>query len=215
MKKHERYYIQDGNVVFRVEDTLYRIHRSFLIRDSTYFSEMFNTLPLPAEEESAEGSSDENPINMKGQDKAEFECFLSFYYSNHWNQMFKPIKSAEVLTLLKFADKWSFDKPRRAALSWLSKNGTAAERIAVGQLYEDVRKDFIIPALKELAVRNTPLSTAEGELLGMHYVLCLMHSQHRLKDKGHNTYGKLGYPNGVEYADGVVEAVITEVLNGK
>jgi hypothetical protein len=61
----------------QIDDTVYRIHRYFL-RDSSIFSDMFS---LPCSDEGqAEGTTDDNPIELKGQDKAEFDCFLSFFY---------------------------------------------------------------------------------------------------------------------------------------
>lgn len=42
----EKYWFEDGNIVLRVEDTLFRVHRGMLSRHSTVFSDMF-ALPQP------------------------------------------------------------------------------------------------------------------------------------------------------------------------
>ncbi|KZP20419.1 hypothetical protein FIBSPDRAFT_954583, partial [Athelia psychrophila] len=35
--RHSQYYFEDGNIIFRVEDTLYNVHRYFFARDSAHF----------------------------------------------------------------------------------------------------------------------------------------------------------------------------------
>lgn len=106
--RNQDFYFSDGNVIFRVsqsfehqvgglierlrppglqvEDKLYKLHKSLLIRDSEVFAGMFS-LPdtleatrYPIASGYIEGKSDQNPIVLEGQDKNEFETFLKFYY---------------------------------------------------------------------------------------------------------------------------------------
>lgn len=62
----------------QLENTLFRFHKHFFLRDSAAFRDMFTLSAPPGEE--AEGSSDDNPIILD-ESKKDFECFLSFYYS--------------------------------------------------------------------------------------------------------------------------------------
>ena len=82
---------QDGNEIQilnlrptnpQVQNTLYRIHKDFFARDAETFASMF-TLHPPAGER-PEGDSDEDPIELQGQDEKEFECFLTFYYPKYF-----------------------------------------------------------------------------------------------------------------------------------
>jgi hypothetical protein len=55
-----------------------KVHRFFFSRDSEVFRDMFSFEPFEGEEE--EGTSDENPIRLDGQDLRQMECFLSVLY---------------------------------------------------------------------------------------------------------------------------------------
>ena len=102
-ERHERFYLEDGNVIFlvryshmfsapkgpsssskpylKVEKTLFKIHRYFLQRDSPIFQDMF-ALPPPSDSDGgAEGMSDERPIQLEGTLSLDFERFLTIFYS--------------------------------------------------------------------------------------------------------------------------------------
>lgn len=95
--RHERFYLQDGNVILlvrvplrflsihfintriiQVENVLFRIHKYIVSRDSQTFADMF-TVPAPPDT-APEGSTDENPIELFEQSKADLECFLEIMY---------------------------------------------------------------------------------------------------------------------------------------
>ncbi|EJD41402.1 hypothetical protein AURDEDRAFT_169563 [Auricularia subglabra TFB-10046 SS5] len=58
--RDESFYDEDGNVVFRADDTLFRVHRSRLSRSSIVFKSLFD---LPPEDSlHSEGSSEQRPI---------------------------------------------------------------------------------------------------------------------------------------------------------
>lgn len=94
-ENHEMYYFEDGNVTFlvcrvcfiqpewysyfhQVENTLYRLHRSFFEQNSEIFADMFTV--EPAEGEDPEGTTDDIPITLADQSKDDFDRFLSFIY---------------------------------------------------------------------------------------------------------------------------------------
>jgi hypothetical protein len=62
----------------QVEDTLFRIHRYFLTRDSAYFRRQ---LPHPSPGDSLKGSSDNNPLVLENTLKVDFERFLWVFYN--------------------------------------------------------------------------------------------------------------------------------------
>lgn len=63
---------------FQVENTLFKVHRYFLARESDIFGVMFQ---LPAGQGAAEdGRNDEQPITLPGVTVEEFKCLLDFFY---------------------------------------------------------------------------------------------------------------------------------------
>lgn len=96
-RRHEKYYIPSGDVVFlvsrallhvyaftqtssQVEDIIFRVHRYFFLRDSPVFRDMFS-LPTPPEPgTNVEGASDENPISLPQVTSKEFAHFLWLFY---------------------------------------------------------------------------------------------------------------------------------------
>ncbi|KAH9841412.1 uncharacterized protein C8Q71DRAFT_803146 [Rhodofomes roseus] len=78
----ENYYDEGADCVIRVEDTLFRVHRFLLARDSSVFQDMFNLPTGEAKEETPqEGFSDEEPIHLFGETAEEFRIFLSVLYA--------------------------------------------------------------------------------------------------------------------------------------
>jgi hypothetical protein len=62
-----------------VERTLFRIHRFFFIRDSSWFQDK---LPYPQPSgDTGEGSSDKNPLVLKDVSKIDFERLLWVFYN--------------------------------------------------------------------------------------------------------------------------------------
>ncbi|TFY61353.1 hypothetical protein EVJ58_g4560 [Rhodofomes roseus] len=106
-QRHERYYFDDGNVIFLVEDTLYNVHRYFLKRDSPVFQTMFSQ-PSGT---SGEGESDDNPITLEGIKSADFANFLSCIYPlNLWQGDLTTYE--EWSAALELAVRWEFNSVR-------------------------------------------------------------------------------------------------------
>jgi len=97
-KRDDTYYFDDGSCVLLVEDVLFnvkptrlsriskivntypvcQVHRSILSKDSSSFKLMFS---LPSGERPVEGTSDDNPIVLSGDNAAEFRHFLWTLYA--------------------------------------------------------------------------------------------------------------------------------------
>ncbi|KAI0927341.1 hypothetical protein AcV5_007898 [Taiwanofungus camphoratus] len=76
--RDDEYYLDGADCVLRVEDTLFRVHRFLLARDSSAFQNMFSMPPGGAD---AEGASDERPICLYGESAANFRALLSALYA--------------------------------------------------------------------------------------------------------------------------------------
>ena len=96
---HSRYYITGADLIVcvrafpiehlavalseaesqQVEDTLFRIHRYFLTRESAHFRNKLPHPPSPGD--SYKGSSDNNPLVLEDVLKVDFERFLWVFYN--------------------------------------------------------------------------------------------------------------------------------------
>ncbi|KAH9936137.1 uncharacterized protein B0H18DRAFT_972424 [Fomitopsis serialis] len=78
----EKYYDESADCVIRVEDSLFRVHRFLLARDSSVFQDMFSLPTGEANEDAAqEGFSDDEPIHLFGETAEAFRIFLSVLYA--------------------------------------------------------------------------------------------------------------------------------------
>ncbi|KAJ1303943.1 hypothetical protein OPQ81_008354 [Rhizoctonia solani] len=118
-KKHAKYYLEDGNIVFLTSDkTLFRLHKSILRLHSTFFEDMFENAQPPTKNEKGQeipvdGSSDDHPIQLGGHALAtlhdsELEVICAVLYD-------MPLTPASDLTvdqsvsLLRVASKFQFE----------------------------------------------------------------------------------------------------------
>ncbi|KAF8963593.1 hypothetical protein BDZ97DRAFT_1758440 [Flammula alnicola] len=165
-RHHPRFHFPDGNVIFLVEDVLFKVHRYFFQRDSAIFSSMFS-LPQ-AEGERSEGEIEEKPIILTGIYVKDFETFLMVLYPIDF--LLSELNSPEEwVSVLKIATQWEFASIRRLSIDCLSKNLATADRVAIGKCY-DVQQ-WLVPAYTDLCIREQPLGLNEGQKLGMEDVI--------------------------------------------
>ncbi|EPS96611.1 hypothetical protein FOMPIDRAFT_1099659, partial [Fomitopsis schrenkii] len=163
--RHERFYFDDGNVIFLVEDTLFNVHRYFLKRESPVFRDMFALTP---DADAPEGSSDEHPIVLEGTKSLDFACLLACLYplsviqhddmpAEHWS------------LALDFAVKWQFHDIRDLAVMKMMDLTTHASTLAlqVAAARKHNMEGWYLDAFIKLCERGRPITPEEGELLGM------------------------------------------------
>ncbi|KDQ62688.1 hypothetical protein JAAARDRAFT_122179 [Jaapia argillacea MUCL 33604] len=121
------YYISDGNTVLLVENTLFKVHRSTLVKDGSSFETLFS-LPCEAPPSSSnqtvpavgplpEGESDDNPIHLH--DTADqFRALLWALYALPHELMVATTAEANPVLLYhlaQMAHKYQF----KSLLSWV------------------------------------------------------------------------------------------------
>ncbi|KAM5530573.1 hypothetical protein V8D89_015767 [Ganoderma adspersum] len=106
------FYIDSADCVIRVDNTLFRVHRYFLGRDSSAFQHMFD---MPAQShvlsQNMEGCSDENPIRLYGESVERFRALLSVIYDLPLQLQIYNTPSANVdrlLTIAEMTNKYHF-----------------------------------------------------------------------------------------------------------
>ncbi|KAJ3827046.1 hypothetical protein F5878DRAFT_248054 [Lentinula raphanica] len=167
-KKHPRFYFPDGNVLFRVEDTLYRIHKYFFQRDSPVFGAMFS-LPVPNGEQ-PEGDVDGRPIHLDGIQCVDFDRLLSVMYPKDFNSS-ELFTVDEWQSVLKLSSQWDFDSLRKLAIKHIGCVASSADLVLLGHKY-DV-SEWLLPHYISLCSRDEPLTLQEGRKLGVDTVITI------------------------------------------
>ncbi|KAH9833512.1 uncharacterized protein C8Q71DRAFT_860308 [Rhodofomes roseus] len=182
-QRHERYYFDDGNVIFLVEDTLYNVHRYFLKRDSPVFQTMFSQ-PSGT---SGEGESDDNPITLEGIKSADFANFLSCIYPSNLGQG-DLTTYEEWSAALELAVRWEFNSVRDFIVRRMKDTGTLAEQVAMARRLD--MQQWCWDACTKLCQRAKPLTLEEGQRLGVEDTVRI--SQVRENLRVHPRVGKNG-----------------------
>ncbi len=80
-QKSERYWFDDGNIVLKAGDTLYRVHSSIFARHSEVFKDMFS-IPQPSKQEDETEMIDGCPIISLTDTEYYIEDLISIFYDN-------------------------------------------------------------------------------------------------------------------------------------
>ncbi|KAH9915882.1 uncharacterized protein B0H18DRAFT_1124563 [Fomitopsis serialis] len=159
--KHDRFYFDDGNAIFLVEETLFNVHRYFLKRDSPVFQDMFSM-------HSDEGRTDDNPILLEGTKSADFACLLACLYPSSIGEI-DVLQAEEWAAVLDLAVKWQFDSVRKLAVKQMMRvhvdSPTLALQITTARRHQ--MHDWYLDAVLKMCERSRPISPSEGELLGL------------------------------------------------
>ncbi|KZT52639.1 hypothetical protein CALCODRAFT_551724 [Calocera cornea HHB12733] len=110
--RHPRWYFSDGNVVLRIEDTLYNLHQSFLSK-STVFRGMFALPPSAAQE----GGADDRPVVLQ-EAVDEFDRLLEFVYPS-LDFSLSAYSLDALCMLLRLSDKYDFPDIRTHVIAQL------------------------------------------------------------------------------------------------
>ncbi|KAI0062467.1 hypothetical protein BV25DRAFT_633247 [Artomyces pyxidatus] len=165
--KHDRFYFEDGNVTFLVEDSvLYHVHR-YLFRDSGLLKG------------GAQGHSS-SPITLKDVRSYEFDAFLSILYPLSY--LTCELSTVDEWTaVLRLATDWGYTSIRDLAVARLAPIASAVDRVIFAHTYPFLAA-WAVPGYAELCSRAAPLTVAEGRRLGVDDVLlvCTMRESTRV-----------------------------------
>ncbi|ETW76132.1 hypothetical protein HETIRDRAFT_329914 [Heterobasidion irregulare TC 32-1] len=162
MRLHD-YYLQGGDIVFRVENFLFRIHSYFFVRESPYFREK---LPHPSPPGSISYlTSDDNPFVLDGVSSTDFQRFLWVFYNPELSIYNASIEEWE--SILRLAHLWQFHKVKALAVRHLENIPMDAVQRVVLYVKNDVDESLLIPPYAELTIRESPISLQEGRQLGI------------------------------------------------
>ncbi|KAL1726846.1 hypothetical protein EV714DRAFT_286902 [Schizophyllum commune] len=175
--RHGTHYPDDGDVVVRVEHTLYRLHSFHLRRSTTYFNGMLATDDSDATKDSG---SDEHPLVLEGVESLDFENLLWFFYESayKWSGIIDPHLTPKWESVLLLAEKFNMKQVAKVACYALGRAGVLSDvrKIALG-VKHGLGEDWILEELKRILTRESPFSIEEGRELGLDTVVILAASR--------------------------------------
>ncbi|KAI9465152.1 hypothetical protein BJY52DRAFT_1220856 [Lactarius psammicola] len=190
--RHAEYYIHGGDVIFRVDNNLFRVHRYFFTRDSAFFRDKLPHPPPPGE--FTKGSSDNNPLVLEDVTIVDFERFLWVFYNPKYSLYDANVD--EWTSILKLSHLWAFTEVKTLALREL-------ERLEIPPLDKIVM--WRTPAL---TVRAEPITIEEGRELGLETALQLARARELARSSASGK--KLQSP--VKLAEAELELLIRDLF---
>jgi len=179
--RHEEYYIPTGDVVFMVENTLFRVHQHFFVRESAHF----RTVVFPSSnfKQAQVGTSDAHPIIRNDVTAVDFARLLWVFYNDDYTYD----ATIDVWSsILRVAHNWGFDKVKSLAIREMEKTTMSPVDKAVLARDCDVGNDWLATAYAELGARDAPLTKEEGQRLGLYSVIQLAEVREKIRDRRAN-----------------------------
>ncbi|THH20257.1 hypothetical protein EW146_g1064, partial [Bondarzewia mesenterica] len=204
--RHDTYYIPGGDVIFRVETYLFRVHRYFFTRESAYFRE---NLPHPTPPgEYAKGATDSNPFVLDDALSVDFARFLWVFYNPKYSIYGADV--AEWTSILKLAHTWQFPEVKALAVRELELlTIPPITKIVIYHNYE-IDRTLLIASYTALTTRDEPISLDEGKELGIETALQL--AKAREIARGPKTPSGLRSPTPVNAGDQDLDSIIKDIF---
>ncbi|KAG6857750.1 hypothetical protein H0H87_004166 [Tephrocybe sp. NHM501043] len=179
--KHVEYYLEDGNLVVLIKNTLFKIWDGSFRRHSEFFSRAsFSLLEV---DKGIEGSDDEHPLVLDGVEVGDFEKLLWIVYPPVIGT-FKTKTAQDWTAVLDLASRWKFKDIRELAIKELAKfEIDPIEKIELQQKYE-VKRQWAWSAFNALCSRTNGLDVAEGRRLGVETVIDISAVREKLEKWG-------------------------------
>ncbi|KAJ3508819.1 hypothetical protein NLJ89_g5550 [Agrocybe chaxingu] len=138
-------------IFFLVEDGVFQVPKHHF-QHNDVFSTTFMLPPPPGE--TAEGSSEKKPFELKGILKKDFQAFLRVLYPLGVPNHYDDLTSEEWQSVLRLSSMWEFQNLRDLAVQWLSKPGMLdyISKIQLGQSYD--LHDWFVAGCGEIVRRN-------------------------------------------------------------
>ncbi|KAJ6453585.1 hypothetical protein C8R45DRAFT_1039116 [Mycena sanguinolenta] len=170
-----RYYFDDQMSYFKVEDQIFKVHRHFLARDSSYFRELFAG-PL-----GDFGTRESEAIPLGEVGSSEFECLLDFFYNGMYSQA--SFSLSQWITLLSVSTRLGFDLLRAHAIHAIEENPTTIDpidKLVLAMQYNI--PEWLAPAYTALCQRPNCLEEWEAEKIGLKKTVQIARAREAFRD---------------------------------
>ncbi|KAF9445063.1 hypothetical protein P691DRAFT_676409 [Macrolepiota fuliginosa MF-IS2] len=169
LTRHDDYYLPGGDLFFLVQHHVFRIHRYFFERESSYFKGKLATPASPGA--TRQGTSETNAIVLDDVQVHEFARFLWVFYNPKYSLYHTTV--ADWTAILTLAHRWSFPEVKALAIRELEKQPMPdIDRVVVYQDNE-VDRNLLIPRYAALCERDEPITPAEGRRMGIETALTI------------------------------------------
>ncbi|KAL1704465.1 hypothetical protein EV121DRAFT_205728 [Schizophyllum commune] len=179
--RHGTFYLDEGDLVARAEDTLYRFHSFHLQRATTHFDTSIQSL---RNEATQEGSHDDRPLVLDGLKSSDLEHLLWFFYESayRWLGIVDPALTEKWESVLLLAEKFNMRQAAKVACYALGRAGALSDvrKISLCVKHE-LGKDWVVEELKRVIVRVSPLTREEGRELGPDTTIILAEAREALR----------------------------------
>ncbi|KAL1662877.1 hypothetical protein GGF50DRAFT_128364 [Schizophyllum commune] len=190
--RSEEYYVEGGDIVVQVENTLFRLHGFHLKRATTFFEDFFKATVWDAQ--SRLGQDDSSPLIIDKLKAKDFEALMWFFYRSAYSWSDSPDPShtqtwefilhcAETLQMTQLCRVASHALNRANALSDIRKVTLCAKhRLGSAWAKEEIKK---------VITRDDALSADEVHALGVDVAVLLNVSREKLL-RGPRLYPQCG-----------------------
>ncbi|GLB37347.1 hypothetical protein LshimejAT787_0403980 [Lyophyllum shimeji] len=163
-KRHPRYYMQQGNVVIRVQNSLFKLDLSVLHEKSPVLRII--TPPVYAGKMRLQGFDDEHPFVLHDVLEVDFVRLLRVLYPSN-SRPFTAAKVDDWLSVLKLASVYQIDDVRELAVARLDASQIdPIRKIAIWEKYR-LNPTLLIPSYVALCQRAEPLTIAMTMAIGL------------------------------------------------
>ncbi|KAG8715175.1 hypothetical protein FRC09_016843 [Ceratobasidium sp. 395] len=181
-QKHSKFYLDDCLITIQVEDTLFNVHKSQLLKSET-FRDMFSLGAATSDNDNGEHTvsgegSKSNPIKLSGIRAEDFEKLMTMLYTFHYSNN-KPTEDGSLLVpALRLANMWNFSELRDMLIPLTERTLNDVDKIVYAR--EFGVNEWLAPAHVQLCMRDTSLTKEEAEKIGFDSLLIISH----LREKG-------------------------------
>jgi len=167
--QHKDFYLDDGNVVFLVENTYFKVHQFFFQRDSQFFRNIFQDHSLTGV------NTPDDLLTLTDITSLDFERFLGVLYPEDFS---KPTATTveEWTSILDLSTRWAFQSFAVRQLTFLA---SPVDKIVLGRKYHVT--EWLWDAYRAICEREHALTLDEGLRLGMQGVIDISHARQAIR----------------------------------
>jgi len=184
---------------------MFRVHRFFLERESSYFRLRLSGNP----DRDPPGSSESNPLVLDEATSDAFACFLWVFY----NPKFSVYNATpeQWSCILELAQKWGFKQVEQLCIRELERlTLSPVDRIHIYQRHQ-LDETLLLDSLESLTTRDDPIGVEEGVKLGLRTSLQIAAA--REISRGPDTGGGLRSPSAVQLSGTDLRGLITTIFD--
>jgi len=183
LRRHSEYYLEGGNLVIQVNNTLFRVWSTTFRKHSKCFDELLRPSTVLGLRSIPDGTDDEHPLYLQGLRPFEFVYFLWVLYPPVFGK-YRADTAAQWITILELSNRWDFLDVHQLAIKQLAEYKTEAVKKIVLQQKHHIEKQWAYESYIELCSRQSPLTRSEADELGIQTATLVNQVREKLTAEG-------------------------------